>query len=207
MDFKLKSADELFPLPLIELEVDGAEELNKSLLKEIAERRSSEEGLVKSNRRGWHSEPDLFKRKEPAHSKLARLLLRMMAEVTRQLAPNTDFTTLELIPDGWINVNPKGAYNSPHDHPGCFWSGVYYVHVPEDAGEAGVIEFLSPHEVLPHGGIFKAAIVADKRRIKASAGTVLIFPSHIFHWVHPNESEEDRVTIAFNARFKQKRGG
>ena len=28
-----------------------------------------------------------------------------------------------------------------------------------------------------------------------------MFPSYLRHWVYPNESEEERVTIAFNARF------
>lgn len=205
MDFKLKSAEELFPLPLMQFEVASSAALNRELLKEIARRRAGEEGVAKSNRHGWHSAPDLFERKETAHSKLARMLLRMMAETTRQFAPKTDFANLELVPDGWINVNPKGAYNSPHDHPGCFWSGVYYVQLPKDAGEASAIEFLSPHEVLPHNGIITAAITADKRRVRPSAGTVLIFPSQLMHWVHPNESDEDRVTIAFNGRFRRKR--
>lgn len=205
MDFKLKSAEELFPLPLVQFEVAGAAELNKLLLKEISKRRASETGVAKSNRKGWHSAPDLFERKEASHAKLAKMLLRMMAEFTRQLAPNMDFAKLEMIPDGWINVNPKGAYNAPHDHPGCFWSGVYYVQVPEGAGEAGIIEFLSPHEVLPHNGIIQAAITADKRRIRPTPGTVLLFPSQLVHWVHPNESDEERVTIAFNCRFRRKR--
>lgn len=205
MDFKLKSAEELFPLPLLQFEVAEAVKLNKLLLTEISKRRVSEEGLAKSNRKGWHSAPDLFERQEPGHAKLAKMLLRMMAQITGQLAPKTEFGKLEVVPEGWINVNPKGAYNAPHDHPGCFWSGVYYVQVPENAGEAGVIEFLSPHEVLPHNGIIQAAITADKRRIRPVAGDVLIFPSQLVHWVHPNESEDDRVTVAFNARFRRKR--
>ena len=205
MKFKLKSAEELFPLPLVQFQIDAAARLNKSLLSEIAVRRASEDGLAKSNRRGWHSAPDLFERKEAAQVELAGMMLRMMAEITRKFAPKTDFNNLELVPDGWINVNPKGAYNAPHDHPGCFWSGVYYVQVPDTAGEAAVIEFLSPHEVLPHNGIIQSAITADKRRIRPVAGTVLIFPSQLIHWVHPNESDEERVTIAFNGRFRAKR--
>lgn len=205
MVFTLKSAEDLFPVPLIQFEVGDAAKLNKALLKEISARQAKEKGLAKSNRLGWHSAPDLFERKEPAQAQLARILLRMMAEITRQFAPNTKFESLELVPDGWINVNSKGAYNAPHDHPGCFWSGVYYVQVPKSAGDGGLIEFMSPHEVLPHNGVIQAAITADKRRIKPAAGLVLIFPSHLVHWVYPNESDEDRITIAFNGRFRVKR--
>lgn len=205
MDYRLKSVEDLFPLPLVQFEIEDAAKLNKALLKEIAKRRADEEGLAKSNRQGWHSAPDLFERKEPGHTKLAQILLRISAEVTRQLAPKTDFSTIELVPDGWINVNPTMAYNTPHEHPGCFWSGVYYVQMPANAGEGSHIEFLSPHEVLPHNGSIKAAITANKRRIRPSAGTVLIFPSQLVHWVPPNESKEERITVAFNARFRAKR--
>jgi hypothetical protein len=30
---------------------------------------------------------------------------------------------------------------------------------------------------------------------------LLMFPSYLRHWVYPNESDQDRVTIAFNVRF------
>ena len=166
------------------------------------------EGIKKSDRKGWHSASDLFERKEPAQAALAQQLLRMIAQSTRQVAPDADFTNLELVADGWINVNPTGGYNSPHDHVGAFWSGCYYVQVPDDAeGQGGAIEFLSPHKPLPGKALIKAPITADKVSIRPKAGTVLIFPASMVHWVHPNDSDQDRVTIAFNGHFRQKKAG
>jgi uncharacterized protein (TIGR02466 family) len=206
--YKLASIDELFPTPLLRFEIADAEKLNKDLLKEIARRRAAEEGKKRSNRRGWHSAEDLFERKEPAQTELAQQLLRMIAHSTRQVAPETDFTNLELVADGWINVNPRGGYNAPHDHVGAFWSGCYYVQVPNDAdGQGGAIEFLSPHKPLPGRNLIKAPITGDKVCVRPKAGTVLIFPASMVHWVHPNDSKEDRVTIAFNGRFRPKRPG
>lgn len=207
MAFKLTSADDLFPTPLLRFEVADADKLNKALLKEIAKRVPVEGGMIKSNRKGWHSDRDLFDRKEPAHASLAQLLLRMMAQATKTVAPDTDFTNVELVADGWVNVNPPGAYNSPHDHIGGFWSGVYYVKVPEGEGHGGAIEFLSPHKPLPGSGIIDAPVTANKLVIRPETGTVLIFPSSVVHWVHPNDSDEDRVTIAFNGHFRRKRPG
>lgn len=185
-------------------EVDDAAKLNKMLLAEIAARQKVEGGMTKSNRKGWHSERDLFDRKEPGHAKLAQLLLRMMARATKGVAPDTDFTNIELLADGWVNVNPRGAYNAPHDHTGAFWSGVYYVKVPHKAGsQSGAIEFLAPHKPLPGKGIIQAPITADKVVIHPDVGTVLIFPSSLLHWVHPNDDDEERVTIAFNGHFRQ----
>lgn len=205
MGFTLKSTNLLFPTPLFRFEVEEAEGLNRALLKEIATRRAAEEGVTKSNRKGWHSRMDLFERPEPAQAQLGKMLLQMMAQATRQVAPDADLTEVELVAEGWINVNPSRAYNAPHDHLGAFWSGSYYVSVPEGGdGHAGAIEFLSPHKPLP-GLSFKAPITADKMHFRPKPGTVLIFPATLVHWVHPNESKHERVTIAFNSYFRPKR--
>ena len=207
MDFALKSVDELFPTPLLRFEVKNAAELNKALLKEIAARRAAEGSLKKSNRNGWHSDNDLFQRKEPAQAALAQMLLRMIAKSTHSFAPEADFNNIELHADGWINVNPKGGYNAPHDHSGAFWSGCYYVQVPDDTdSDGGSIEFLSPHKPLPSNGIIKSPITGDKLRFRPTPGMALIFPASLVHWVHPNDSEEERVTIAFNGSVKPRRG-
>jgi uncharacterized protein (TIGR02466 family) len=192
---------------LLRFEVADAGKLNQALLKEITKRAKAEGGMTRSNRKGWHSARDLFDRKEPAQQKLAGLLLRIMAQATKVVAPDTDFTNVELVADGWINVNPRGAYNAPHDHLGGFWSGVYYVRVPEaQEGQGGAIEFLAPHKPVPGHGIISAPITADKVLIRPEVGTVLLFPSTILHWVHPNEADEERVTIAFNGFFRRPRG-
>ena len=54
---------------------------------------------------------------------------RRIGVTVRQVMPDLP---ADLIPsqDGWVNINPTGAMNAPHDHPGAFWSGVYYVQVP-----------------------------------------------------------------------------
>ena len=207
MAFKLKSADAIFPTPLFQFEVEAAAKLNATLLKEIARRQAKESGTKKSNRNGWHSDGDLFERKEPAQAALAKMLLTMLAKVTRQVAPDADFSSIEMIPDGWINVNPRGGYNSPHDHPGAFWSGCYYIKVPPGEGNAGSIEFLSPHRPVVPPDLIKAPITAAKMCMRPKEGTVLIFPASVIHWVHPNDSDEERVTIAFNVRFRPKRTG
>lgn len=207
MAFKLIAAEDIFPTPLFRFEVDKAVKLNAALLREIAKRRAAEGGIKKSNRNGWHSGSDLFERKEPAQAELAKMLLVMLASITREVAPDSDFSNIQLVPDGWINVNPKGGYNSPHDHPGAFWSGCYYVKVPKGEGDAGAIEFLSPHKPLMGNNLIRGAVTSDKMRIRPKAGTVLIFPGTMVHWVHPNDSSEDRVTIAFNARFRPKSKG
>jgi len=204
VEFGLKSIHQLFPTPLLRFEVADCAALNQVLLAEIALRRSIEEGQTRSNRTGWHSQPDLFDRAEPGHRQLATLLRAMIVEATTNFDPSADFQRIDVECEGWVNVNPRGAYNSPHDHPGAFWSGTYYVQVPAGERDAGTIEFIAPRQPLRSGGTVRGDLTADKARVRPTAGTVLLFPGSLLHWVHPNDSEEERVTIAFNARFRRK---
>lgn len=204
MSFTLKSTEHLFPTPLLRFAVEDAEALNRALLEEIAARRVAEPGVTRSNFGGWHSAKDFFDRSEPAHRRLALDLMRMMAEATRAFDPKLDITRVQLVPDGWVNVNPTGAYNGPHDHKTAFWSGTYYVDNPPADGSSGMIEFLSPHHPLPSSGVVGGPLTAEVFATRPEAGSALLFPSNLLHWVHPNQSSADRVTIAFNGRFRSK---
>ena len=117
------------------------------LLKEIGKRRAAEPGVDRSNRYGWHSALDLFERTEPAHARLAKEIDAMVAACTAKMMPEVPKDLLRKH-EGWINVSPTHAMNAPHDHPGPFWSGVYYVKVPlpadDDDKYSGAIEFIDP---------------------------------------------------------------
>ena len=70
MSFQEPEVRVMFPTPFLTIQLDGAEKLNRRLLKEIGKRRSAEPGIDRSNRYGWHSGLDLFQRTEPAHARL-----------------------------------------------------------------------------------------------------------------------------------------
>ena len=205
---KLAHIQTLFPTPLLTFLLDDAESLNRELLAEITKRRRAEEGKAVSNRHGWHSAYDLFARKEKAQARLAGIIGNAVTEATRKLAPKADLSQLLLECEGWINVNPTGAYNTPHDHPGNLWSGTYYVTTP-DAGDAGGpsgrIEFIDSRAGLADNFV-KAPFTASKCGVRPQPGMLLIFPANLLHWVHPNTAPEERVTVAFNARFTRRTG-
>lgn len=205
MTYRFDKIDSLFPTPLLHFTLADHEALNQALLVEIAVRRAAEEGVKRTNRLGWHSVSDLFVRPEPAQLQLAETIKQVAADATRRMAPSAPLNTLQLVCEGWINVNPPGAYNAPHDHAGAFWSGVYYVAVPatdggsDGNGDSGVIEFIAPQHLSAPGGLIRAPMTAAKMPLRPPAGTLLMFPATLTHWVHPNMSAEDRVTVAFNA--------
>jgi len=193
----------MFPVPFVTVRLKNAEALNHRLLDEIGQRRALEPGVDRSNRYGWHSALDFFDRAEAAHAELAGEIEAMVAAATARLAPDLP-KRLRLAHEGWINVSPTHAMNTPHDHPGSFWSGTYYVQVP-DAGEAdpraGAIEFIDPRGSIGSNASFETPFTRGKFTVRPVAGTCLIWPSFMKHWVHPNRSAEERVSVAFNSRF------
>jgi uncharacterized protein (TIGR02466 family) len=105
---------------------------------------------------------------------------------------------------GWMNVNGQGGYNAPHTHPGAHWSGVYYVSQPSiEQGRSGMIEFVAPRADLPHWQILQANAFQLKKRIRPASGEIILFPSYLLHWVYPNDTDAERVTVAFNATFRK----
>ena len=194
----------LFPVPFVTILVRGHEALNRRLLKEIGQRRKSEPGIERSNRYGWHSAADFFDRRESAHAELAKEIKAMVAATTTMLAPNlpTGLTTLY---DGWVNASPTHGMSAPHDHAGAFWSGTYYVHVPAPDDQAdmlsGALEFIDPRGSIGPSARLDTPFTRPKFTVRPAPGTCLLWPSFIRHWVHPNASSEERVSIAFNSWF------
>ena len=199
----------MFPVPLISIRLKDAKQLNRRLLDEIATRRETEPGIDRSNRLGWHSDYDLFRRTEPAHAELAREITAMVEAATAKAIPEMPkgFTTRH---EGWINVSPTHAMNAPHDHPGAFWSGTYYVQVPDppDAKEAlsGALEFIDPRGSIGTNARLETTFTRPKFTVRPAPGTALLWPAFVRHWVHPNRAEEERVTIAFNSWFAREVG-
>jgi uncharacterized protein (TIGR02466 family) len=95
----------------------------------------------------------------------------------------------------WPNINRRGDYHPPHNHAWCYLSGTYYVKM---ASDGGAISFYDPRStvnmLLPAG----EAAGGHEYTVKPSPGTLLLWHSSLNHLVHPNESEEMRISISFN---------
>lgn len=207
MELEHTSTERLFATPLIRFKVNGHEALDAALLAEDARMRAESPGVEKSNRGGWHSDGNLFRHKTPAIEALREAAEASVIEATREVTSKVDPGRLDLKIFAWMNVNPPGGFNAPHTHPGAHWSGVYYVSQPAvEVGNSGMIEFLDPRSDLPNWRIFKAKTFRLKRKIRPGAGEIVVFPSYLVHWVYPNDSGEERVTVAFNATFSKPKG-
>lgn len=198
MSFRLNSRELLFPVPLFAFELEDSGPLNEVLVAELERRREQEPGVARSNRGGWHSAPDWFDRDEPGHRCLAGHLRNAVREATAGLVPSGEAQRLKFVFEGWANFAESGDHHAPHDHPGAFWSGVYYIAAPEEGGE---IEFLSGRGGDPNAGLLSVPMNWDYFRVMPKAGVLLLFPGHLRHWVAPHQQGTPRLSMAFNARL------
>jgi len=194
--------DAIFYSPVAFFEIADSGTLNRQLLGETATIRAQSSGVMASNRGGWQSKKDFFTRTEPGCATLRKHILEAVRMTILQLAPNFDFNAVQFHFDGWINVNPPGAFNAPHSHSGSNsrLSGTYYVNVPpETPTQSGLFQFLDPRPYPAR--IEGASCFEDKYNIRPKTGMLTIFPSYLYHWVYPNQGDSDRVSVAFNMRY------
>ena len=111
----------------------------------------------------------------------------------------------------WPNVNRYGDYHSPHNHPWSYLSGTYYVQVPEpdsaDDSEfnrnSARISFYDPRATAVEIPTLPPGSPASRiQTIQPVPGALMIWPSSVNHFVHPNLSSTKRYTISFNVHLK-----
>ncbi len=97
----------------------------------------------------------------------------------------------------WSVVLGAAAHQKPHIHASAWLSGVYYLRVPAvvSAGandHAGWLEFFRPSERVP------VARPPAPRLVRPREGLLVLFPSYFYHRTVPFESDELRISIAFD---------
>lgn len=205
-DIERTKYEKLFSTPLFRFKLNEAEALNRELLDEMERLRTISDGVTKSNRGGWHSSGNLFREDAACVQRLKTHAEEAVIAATKAIGAKADPTKLALKLFGWMNANPPGGFNAPHTHPKAHWSGTYYVAQPDvETGSSGMIEFLDPRTDLPNWRLLQAPSFRLKKAIRPKPGELILFPSYLVHWVYPNETSQERVTIAFNATFRKSR--
>ena len=130
-----------------------------------------------------------------------RPLISHIEKVTKDFSSHLQIDSKSKVVDMWININGYKDYNKEHIHSGCLFSGVYYVHTPEDCGD---IEFVR------HSHDYMLYDWRERQReynthnsalwhLPSVKGRCYIFPSYYKHRVLPNLNKEDeRYSLSFN---------
>lgn len=111
---------------------------------------------------------------------------------------------------GWANVNRLGDYHDPHNHPYAYLSGTYYVRVPQERSthhnradvRPGCITFYDPRGTVNMTAIRNDPQIDPEFTMTPTPGMILLWPAFLMHFVHPNLSDEPRISISFNLIIK-----
>jgi uncharacterized protein (TIGR02466 family) len=192
-----------FPTLIGRFQVPDADSMNADLRGLILAEEAEYSSLRRSNIGGWHSRADFLNHDELSVSALTNWITWAVRQMIDSTAGPGSFTgTLSL--SAWAAICVEGAYHAPHSHPDSAWSGVYYVDAGTDNPDrplSGVLEFLDPR-----GGVEAVTAPGDPYgapvRIWPESGLLVIFPSWLYHWVHPYVGKTPRIAVSFNAAVR-----
>ena len=163
----------------------------KNFLTELSNRT---EGERRSNRNGWQSDTFLWKQD------IFKPLLDEALSATQMIAKRLSNKELPqmVVRAMWGNINPKGGFNFTHVHPSGWLSGVYYIQLPEENNE---IVFQDPRSARMMD-FQRSSLIADEYfSHHPKVGELLLFPSWLPHFVSPNTSDQNRISISFNVEL------
>jgi len=180
----------LFSTPFWQTQVQGVD--NASIKEYCYEMKGKKEGVVISNRGGWHSKELL----QPIPDALTFLVDQIHAYINGYCSQITGINDLA-VGNLWVNINPTNTYNRRHDHQNAVLSAVYYVDAEgKDIGNF-VIERDDNMEFFA-GKYKNSPTMQTAIPITPLTNFLFILPAWTYHSVEPNLEKQDRISIAIN---------
>lgn len=103
------------------------------------------------------------------------------------------------ITQSWISSSTYGGFHPEHYHPNSFFTGIVYVSASSSDATVFRRPFFTPQ--LQFRKNTPTINNADIWSIQAKVGRIVLFPSHLMHYV-PVVKSETRTTISFNVFAK-----
>lgn len=209
-----------FAVPMGIMKLESTEQLNKELAEFFSECAKKDEYSNKHRnsirqKEVFESSFDLFGWQEPCIQKLKSKCMNALLQFTGRLSniSNEEIKEWQVFCDAWFHVTKKGGYFTAHNHPNASWSAVYCVQnevSSTNTVENGVLRFL---DYKSHSTMYIDAannrlpepFNLGNRVFNLSAGDFIIFPSYLLHEVSPYWGETERITVAMNCWFKDRR--
>lgn len=169
----------------------------KKIISEVYEIKQLQESRVVSNEGGWQS--NFIDSEDTELSKLMNYVKNNIKKCYDDLGVQKTFCNVRM--KYWININSFGHTNRKHIHPNSLLSGCIYLKVPKNSGNI----MFNPN--LPNEYFFMSFtecnndITSIETEFFPEEKKVIIFPAFLPHYVGKNNSNEDRISIAFNTYF------
>ncbi len=103
-----------------------------------------------------------------------------------------------MIESSWFAKFDRGNYAHLHNHGAADIAGVYYLKVPDGSSN---IFFETSNRHLETSDVFAA--MAKREELKAQEGMLALFPGWLQHGVRTNNTDDPRVSLAFNINFTE----
>jgi len=102
--------------------------------------------------------------------------------------------------DIWYNIYDIGVDLESHVHPGNCISATYYIKAQDKCGDFGIAttDRSISYQYSPKFFKDRNELTSVKQFFKAVPNSLIIIPSNVMHWVTPNKSNEERISISFN---------
>lgn len=144
---------------------------------------------------------DIFELRHPLRDRLKSSIAQAVQRYIATMPEDPDHPFLSRrrerfrFSGAWSSRMQGGGYHLNHIHNGWI-SSVYYVEVPEIAADTaekqGWLKFGEPPVDLGFGD-------SIRRLVQPKPGRLVLFPSYLWHGTVPYDSQEPRMTIAFDA--------
>lgn len=137
---------------------------------------------------------------DPEWADIAAFLYDFANEMISTVNPNSSVDKM-LVADMWTTVYPHNAYIPEHTHANSLLSAVFYAKADDNCGD---IEFRDPGficKTMILRGIGQFPSFSTRYRETVEEGKMIIFPSWLPHFTHPNHSSSDRIIVSFNIDF------
>jgi uncharacterized protein (TIGR02466 family) len=106
------------------------------------------------------------------------------------------------VTDSWINIYRRGELTGPHTHNNSLISGVLYLKVNETSGDLvfqrDILSLVPFPPSLDLDMDFFNLYNCKSWAHKPKTNDICLFPSVLMHAADPNESDEERWSLAFN---------
>ena len=100
------------------------------------------------------------------------------------------------VTQSWANYTNKGQYHHKHSHPNSFISGVFYV--AADPAKDRIYFYKDGYQQIKVTTENWNHWNSESWWYEVGAGKVVLFPSNLTHMVETVQSEDTRISIAFN---------
>ena len=173
---------------------------NNEIIRDCYDATSHIEGTSRSNMGGWQSEV------RPLTSSVFKGTLRYIYDLGSHAVEFANRCIEDLHQDAeahftmnsphlWVNINNDQSYNVLHSHPGADLIVLYYaLYEGPEQGELRLVRTDGSNHTQTYHNVPEAM----EHVPNVEQGAFIAFPPHLLHYVTPNVTGRDRMSISFN---------